>query len=100
MLPRRYPLRIRRTSLIERVQDRQLYEAASRSRGGTRALEESLLEPPIHRPAERLLDRRVPQAEVAGRLRAVVGVTADQRPSELAADTRAAAAGDRESGGW
>src|SRR5919109_2672602 len=92
MLPRRYPLKIRSTSRIGRVQQRRLYEAAPRSRCGTRALDEPLLDPPVDRPAERLLDRRVAEAERARGLRPVVGAPVDQCPRQLPADAPAAAA--------
>src|ERR671936_2637169 len=87
MLPRRYPHRIRRTSLIGSVQHGRLYEAPSRSRGSA-AGDEALLDPPVDSPAEGLLDRRVAQAEGARRLRPVVGMAVDQRPRQLTADAR------------
>src|ERR1051326_9541893 len=88
MLPRRYPLKIRSTSFIERAQHRRLYESSAPSRCGTRPFDEPLLDPPRDGPAERLFDRRVAKVERARGLRPVVGVAVDQRPRELSTDTR------------
>src|SRR5438034_10806339 len=86
MLPSTYPAAISRTSFIG---DRSPADSTKSLRShALRAADQTLRDPPVDRPSERLLDRCVAQGQRLRGFGAVVGVTVDERPHQLAADTR------------